>query len=129
MIECSIVGLTSLPLILAAEAVPSHRLEGAASPSRGPIRQSLTVGASPATDKGAAWKRDSIAGATSQDQTDHMSEPHPGEPPPRASAIDQVDENQRAAARPTVDDMSEWSFPASDPPATWTWDLERPLRG
>jgi hypothetical protein len=23
---------------------------------------------------------------------------------------------------PTVDDMSEWSFPASDPPATWTWD-------
>lgn len=24
--------------------------------------------------------------------------------------------------RPTVDEMSEWSFPASDPPATWTWD-------
>jgi hypothetical protein len=27
--------------------------------------------------------------------------------------------------RPTVDDMGEWSFPASDPPATWTWDVER----
>lgn len=24
--------------------------------------------------------------------------------------------------RPTVDEMSEWSFPASDPPATWTWE-------
>jgi hypothetical protein len=31
-------------------------------------------------------------------------------------------------ARPTVDQMSEWSFPASDPPATWTWDVERPPR-
>jgi hypothetical protein len=58
-----------------------------------------------------------------------MSEPDPGEPPPPASAVDQVDENQRASARPTVDEMSEWSFPASDPPATWTWDVERPLRG
>jgi len=27
--------------------------------------------------------------------------------------------------RPTVDDMGEWSFPASDPPATWTWDVDR----
>jgi len=26
--------------------------------------------------------------------------------------------------RPSVDDMSEWSFPASDPPATWTWDVD-----
>lgn len=26
-----------------------------------------------------------------------------------------------ASARPSVDDMSEWSFPASDPPATWTY--------
>jgi hypothetical protein len=58
-----------------------------------------------------------------------MSEPNPGEPPLRATAIDQVDEKQRASARPTVDEMSEWSFPASDPPATWTWDIERPLRG
>jgi nucleotide-binding universal stress UspA family protein len=23
----------------------------------------------------------------------------------------------------TVDEMSEWSFPASDPPATWTWEV------
>jgi nucleotide-binding universal stress UspA family protein len=30
------------------------------------------------------------------------------------------------SARPSVDDMSEWSFPASDPPATWTWDVDRP---
>src|ERR1044072_7238496 len=33
------------------------------------------------------------------------------------------------SSRPTVDEMSEWSFPASDPPATWTWDVERPARG
>jgi nucleotide-binding universal stress UspA family protein len=26
--------------------------------------------------------------------------------------------------RPSVDEMSEWSFPASDPPATWTWDID-----
>src|SRR5215204_2463550 len=65
MIECSIVGLTSLPLMLAAEAAPSHRLEGASSASRGPIRQN----SSPATETGAAWTRDSIAGATNQEQT------------------------------------------------------------
>ena len=29
------------------------------------------------------------------------------------------------SGRPTVDEMSEWSFPASDPPATWTWDPPR----
>jgi hypothetical protein len=58
-----------------------------------------------------------------------MSDPHPREPPPPASPIDQVDENEQAAARPTVDDTSEWSFPASDPPATWTWDVERSIRG
>jgi hypothetical protein len=28
--------------------------------------------------------------------------------------------------RPSVDEMSEWSFPASDPPATWTWDVDPP---
>jgi len=26
-------------------------------------------------------------------------------------------------ARPTVDDLSEWSFPASDPPQAWTWEV------
>jgi hypothetical protein len=25
-----------------------------------------------------------------------------------------------------VDDMSDDSFPASDPPAVWTWDVGRP---
>ena len=32
------------------------------------------------------------------------------------------------AARPSVDDMGEASFPASDPPAVWTWDPPRPAR-
>lgn len=31
-------------------------------------------------------------------------------------------------ARPSVDDMGEASFPASDPPAVWTWDPPRPPR-
>lgn len=26
----------------------------------------------------------------------------------------------------TVDEMSEWSFPASDPPAVWTWEPPPP---
>jgi hypothetical protein len=40
------------------------------------------------------------------------------EQPPRPAG-----EAGTAAARyPTVDDMGEWSFPASDPPATWTWE-------
>jgi hypothetical protein len=30
-----------------------------------------------------------------------------------------------AASTSPVDDTSEWSFPASDPPATWTWDVDR----
>jgi hypothetical protein len=28
--------------------------------------------------------------------------------------------------RSTVDQMSEHSFPASDPPAVWTWDVGNP---
>ena len=56
-----------------------------------------------------------------------MSEQRPPEPEPPARAVDEVDEEEPTPTRPTVDEMSE--FPASDPPATWTWDIERPLRG
>ena len=28
----------------------------------------------------------------------------------------------RPSTRPNVDEMGEASFPASDPPAVWTWD-------
>lgn len=39
------------------------------------------------------------------------------------SAADRVEPEQRpAASSPTVEQMGEWSFPASDPPAVWTWD-------
>jgi hypothetical protein len=54
-----------------------------------------------------------------------MSELRPPEPDPPARAVDDVEE-EPAPTRPTVDEMSEWSFPASDPPATWTWDIRRP---
>jgi hypothetical protein len=54
-----------------------------------------------------------------------MSEQRPPEPDPPAQA---ADEEEPTSTRPTVDEMSEWSFPASDPPATWTWDIGRPRR-
>jgi hypothetical protein len=54
-----------------------------------------------------------------------MSEQRPPDLDPPAPA---VDEEEPASTRPTVDEMSEWSFPASDPPATWTWDTKRPRR-
>jgi hypothetical protein len=44
-----------------------------------------------------------------------------------ARATDQ-DRLRGPSTSPSVDDMSEWSFPASDPPATWTWDVDRPPR-
>jgi len=57
-----------------------------------------------------------------------MSEQRPSEPDPPVQAVDEVDEEEPTSTRPTVDEMSEWSFPASDPPAVWTWDVERPRR-
>jgi hypothetical protein len=47
-------------------------------------------------------------------------EPTQVDPPKK----DVQDADASASRRPTVDDLSEWSFPASDPPATWTWDVE-----
>jgi hypothetical protein len=55
-----------------------------------------------------------------------MHETQPGEPQlPATPPVAPADEERPASTRPTVDEMSEWSFPASDPPATWTWDVER----
>ncbi len=31
-------------------------------------------------------------------------------------------ESPPVASRPTIEELGEWSFPASDPPACWTWD-------
>lgn len=33
---------------------------------------------------------------------------------------------RRAGGASTVDQMSEGSFPASDPPAVWTWETAKP---
>jgi hypothetical protein len=53
---------------------------------------------------------------------DHLK-PRRDRPPPTFPASDEADTTQRPAAdRPTVEQMGEWSFPASDPPAVWTWD-------
>jgi hypothetical protein len=47
---------------------------------------------------------------------------------PRPAAVEeplQDEDGADAPGRPTVDEMSEWSFPASDPPATWNWEPRR----
>ena len=48
--------------------------------------------------------------------------------PPVPSAGDRDAESNQPApgGGSTVDEMSEWSFPASDPPAVWTWELKAP---
>jgi len=52
---------------------------------------------------------------------------HEDEPDPDPDAA--VVAGERAPApstmRPSVDDTGEASFPASDPPAVWTWDPPR----
>jgi hypothetical protein len=46
--------------------------------------------------------------------------------PSKQQRGDDVAITRSAAADPappvSVDELIEWSFPASDPPATWTWD-------
>jgi hypothetical protein len=49
----------------------------------------------------------------------------PGERPTCTGTTTGVDDFEVTPVRPTVDQLSEWSFPASDPPATWTWDVDR----
>ena len=41
---------------------------------------------------------------------------------PPEQAIEAGPPDASRSDRPTVDEMGEGSFPASDPPATWTWD-------
>jgi sulfide:quinone oxidoreductase len=53
--------------------------------------------------------------------TQHAQNPRSG----AAGGGDRLDDDAVAKAcalRPTVDQLSEWSFPASDAPAVWTWD-------
>jgi hypothetical protein len=41
----------------------------------------------------------------------------------RSGPVSPDRETAAPAGRPTLDDIGEWSFPASDPPANWTWDV------
>jgi hypothetical protein len=60
-------------------------------------------------------------------ETGHMPEEKPDlEPVAPAVAEEQV--LAPSVTRPSVDEMSEASFPASDPPAVWTWDPPLPSR-
>jgi hypothetical protein len=74
------------------------------------------------------WTARPIAQAAWQPHTDLTMSEDPADTDPPARAIDQAREGTEPSTPPTVDDMGEWSFPASDPPATWTWDVERPFR-
>lgn len=46
--------------------------------------------------------------------------------PPEEPAETAADEGSEPRGRPTGEQMGEWSFPASDPPATWTWEPRSP---
>ena len=76
---------------------------------------------------GAVWTAALIVRHGQKDETGHMPEEKPDpDPVPRAAAGERVPDP--SATRPSVDDMGEASFPASDPPAVWTWDPPRPAR-
>jgi len=49
------------------------------------------------------------------------NENEPSVPPADASVEPEI---APPPGRPTLDDIGEWSFPASDPPASWTWDVD-----
>jgi hypothetical protein len=44
------------------------------------------------------------------------------DPDPEAPTAAEEAVPDRPSTRPSVDDVGEASFPASDPPAVWTWD-------
>ena len=73
------------------------------------------------------WRVALIARPRVNDETGHMPEEKPElvRVAPAATAELVADP---PAVRPSVDDMGEASFPASDPPAVWTWDPPPPRR-
>ena len=53
------------------------------------------------------------------ESTQNINRTNEREPAPRQSDT----RRPSPGGGPSVDEMSEWSFPASDPPAVWTWDV------
>jgi hypothetical protein len=66
-----------------------------------------------------------MAGTTTVRDTGRMNvDKRPDHEQPVREADRRVDTEPVAPpGRPTLDDIGEWSFPASDPPANWTWDV------
>ena len=73
----------------------------------------------------AVWAAALIARPGLGSETGSMPEPEPDLPP-----VIPVPTEELVPAPPwtppTMDDMGEASFPASDPPAVWTWDPPPP---
>jgi hypothetical protein len=74
---------------------------------------------------GIACNGDPIAAIAGRVQTEATMREDPADLDPPKRPLEEPRPDEQPSMRPTVDEMSEWSFPASDPPATWTWEVER----
>jgi hypothetical protein len=75
----------------------------------------------------AVWTVALIVRPAMKGETARMPEEKPV-PDPVAPAVAGELVPDPPATPPSVDDMGEASFPASDAPAVWTWDPPKPSR-
>jgi hypothetical protein len=75
----------------------------------------------------AVWRFALIVRPAVEGETGHMPEEKPDLVPVAQVVAGELVPDP-PATRPSGDDVGEASFPASDPPAVWTWDPPPPSR-